>query len=143
MISDFGLSKLMVSDSSSTSLIDGLPAFMDPQCFKNPTYKRTYKTDIYSYGVVLWEISSGHKPFPSLKRAQIAIKIYNGEREKPVEGTPSDYVDLYKRCWNDEPDNRPKIEEILDFFNPHIVKPTDTHANTEGSSDGLLEEAIY
>ncbi|RIB25813.1 kinase-like domain-containing protein [Gigaspora rosea] len=142
MISDFGLSKLMASDSNSTSLIDGLPAFMDPQCFKNPTYKRTYKTDIYSYGVVLWEISSGHKPFPSLKRTQISIKIYNGEREKPVEGTPSDYVDLYKRCWNDEPDNRPKIEEILDFFNLHIVKPTDTHVNTEGSSDVLIEKAI-
>ncbi|RIB09898.1 hypothetical protein C2G38_2207581 [Gigaspora rosea] len=56
--------------SSSSSNIDGMPSFIDPQCFKNPTYNRM----------------------------QIAIKIYNGEREKPVEGTPSKYVDLYKWC---------------------------------------------
>ncbi|RIB25822.1 kinase-like domain-containing protein [Gigaspora rosea] len=119
-----------------------MPAFMDPQCFKNPKYKRTKKTDIYSYGVVLWEISSGHKPFQSLKRIQIAIKIYNGEREKLIEGTPPKYVELYKKCWDDEPDNRPHIEEIIDFFNPYIIKSMDTHENIENPSEGLLEEAI-
>ncbi|RIB25814.1 kinase-like domain-containing protein [Gigaspora rosea] len=143
MITDFGFSKLMTSESSSSnSIVDGMPAFIDPQCFKNPTYKRTDKTDIYSYGVILWEISSVKKPFCDLKRIQIAIKIYNGDRETPVEGTPPEYVDLYKRCWDDEPDSRPKIEEILDFFGLNTVEQTNTHVNTEGSSDGLLEEAI-
>ncbi|KAF0501380.1 kinase-like protein [Gigaspora margarita] len=117
IISDFGLSKLMTSDSSnSNTLTDGMPSFMDPQCLKNPKYKHTTKSDIYSYGVILWEISSGHKPFPTLKRIQIAIKIYNGEREQPIKDTPPEYVELYKRCWDDKPDNRPKIEEILEFL---------------------------
>ncbi|RIB24278.1 kinase-like domain-containing protein [Gigaspora rosea] len=141
IISDFGLSKLMTTDSSnSNTLTDGMPSFMDPQSLKNPTYKHTTKSDIYSYGVILWEISSGHKPFPTLKRIQIAIKIYNGEREQPIKDTPPEYVELYKRCWDDEPDNRPKIEEILDFFKSYTFKPMNTHANMEKPSEGSPEK---
>lgn len=83
---------------------------------KNPSYKRNTKSDIYSYGVILWDISNDHKPFPKLTKIQIAIKIFTNERGKPVEGTSPEYVELYKRCWDDDPNNRPKIGEILDFF---------------------------
>ncbi|KAF0458588.1 kinase-like protein [Gigaspora margarita] len=143
MISDFGTSKLSTSESSSSnSFVDGMPSFMDPQCFKDPKYERTTKTDIYSYGVILWEISSGRKPFHDLKRIQIAIQIHKGVRETPIKGTPPEYIELYQRCWDEEPNNRPEIEEIIKFFNPYIAKPIDAHANTENSSGGFLEEAI-
>ncbi|KAF0458578.1 kinase-like protein [Gigaspora margarita] len=143
MITDFALSKFMNPDSSSSnSKNEGMPSFMDPQCFKDSMYKRTTKSDIYSYGVILWEISSGHKPFPSLKRVQIAIQIYNGVREKSIEGTPSEYVEFYKRCWDDEPDNRPEIKEALELFDNYIIKPKNPHITTEEPSEGLLEKAI-
>ncbi|RIB10107.1 kinase-like domain-containing protein [Gigaspora rosea] len=143
MITDFALSKFMNPDSSSSnSTNEGMPSFMEPQCFKDSMYKRTTKSDIYSYGVILWEISSGHKPFPSLKRVQIPIKIYLGAREKPIEGTPSGYVEFYKRCWDDEPDNRPEIKEALELFDDYIIKPTNPHITMEEPSEGLLEKAI-
>ncbi|KAF0501370.1 kinase-like protein [Gigaspora margarita] len=132
MISDFGLSKITTLESTFDSNIDGLPAFIDPQCFKNPNYKRNTKSDIYSYGVVLWEISSGRKPFSNLKRVQIAIEIYNGDRETPIEGTPHEYIELYTKCWDDVPAKRPEMKEIIEFFNPYIEKPL----------RGRLQEAI-
>ncbi|RIB11725.1 kinase-like domain-containing protein [Gigaspora rosea] len=117
MVADFGLSKeLTVDMTNSTSNTDGMPAFIDPQCFKKLDYKCTTKSDIYSFGVILWEISSGHKPFPKLRRIQIAIQIFNDVREKAVEGTPLQYEKLYKECWDVDPDKRPEINDVVNLL---------------------------
>ncbi|KAF0403896.1 kinase-like protein [Gigaspora margarita] len=113
LISDFGLSKDETSKTSSAS-VHGMQAYIDPQCLENVSYKRSKKSDIYSFGVILWEISSGRLPFQSLPKTPYAIIIHvsKGGREKPVEGTPDSYIQLYKKCWNDDPNKRPELEEI-------------------------------
>ncbi|KAF0429924.1 NACHT domain-containing protein [Gigaspora margarita] len=83
---------------TSNSYVYGMPAYIEPQCFENKKYKRDKKSDVYSFGVILWEISSGN-------------------RENPIEGTPPQYVKLYKQCWDGNPSIRPEtksISEILD-----------------------------
>ncbi|RIB09319.1 kinase-like domain-containing protein [Gigaspora rosea] len=66
MIADFGLSKNMDEESkTSNSILYGIQSYIDPRCFKDPLYKRNKKSDIYSFGVILWEISSGQPPFIS------------------------------------------------------------------------------
>ncbi|KAF0467209.1 kinase-like protein [Gigaspora margarita] len=111
LIADFGLSKDETSKTSNAS-VHGMQAYIDPQCFENITYKRSKKSDIYSFGVILWEISSGKPPFQSLNPYGIIIHIFNGEREIPIEGTPNLYIQLYERCWNYDPNQRPELEEI-------------------------------
>ncbi|KAF0471953.1 kinase-like protein [Gigaspora margarita] len=65
-IADFGLAKEMNEASkSTTSAVQGMTAFIDPQCLIIPKYKRNKKSDVYSFGVILWEISSGRPPFES------------------------------------------------------------------------------
>ncbi|RIB16306.1 kinase-like domain-containing protein [Gigaspora rosea] len=108
---DFGLSKDETSKPSSAS-VHGVYAYIDPQCFVNVTYKRSKKSDIYSFGVILWEISSGRPPFQSLNPYAIIIYVSQGGRVNPVEGTPDSYIQLYKRCWNYEPNQRPELEKI-------------------------------
>ncbi|KAF0550658.1 kinase-like protein [Gigaspora margarita] len=50
-IADFGLSKRITEMSvTSNSIIHGMPAYIDPKCFIDPTYKRNKKSDIYSLG---------------------------------------------------------------------------------------------
>ena len=118
-IADFGLAKL-IDDASltSSSSIHGMVAYIDPQCFKDPTYKRSLKSDVYSYGVILWEISSGREPFPSFRsREAVAIHIFQGYREVPVEDTPQQYFELYKHCWDNDPNKRPEIKLVLDTLN--------------------------
>ncbi|KAF0559881.1 kinase-like protein [Gigaspora margarita] len=113
MIADFGRSKN--ESSIVTSAGHGIPAYIEPQCYINPSYKRNKKSDIYSLGVILWEISSGKPPFEStLQREAVAIQIYKGERETPVENTPEHYVALYQRCWDTDPAKRPETEFIHD-----------------------------
>ncbi|CAG8592579.1 1072_t:CDS:2 [Paraglomus occultum] len=57
-ITDFGLSGQMMS----SSLGEGTAAYRDPLSFRNEPYKRGKKSDVFSLGVLFWEISSGQIP---------------------------------------------------------------------------------
>src|SRR5256885_14958906 len=90
----------------------GMHGYMEPQCFKNPKYKRDKKSDIYSLGVLFWEISRGRPPFFNIDPFFIGQRIRDGKRETPVENTPLEYQQLYQKYWNEEPDLRLNIEEV-------------------------------
>ncbi|CAG8744862.1 7385_t:CDS:1, partial [Ambispora leptoticha] len=122
-IADFGLSKQINerSRTSSTSL-HGMPQYIEPNCFRDPNYKRNMKSDVYSFGIILCEISSGRHPFQTAESTMaICFHIYQGNREEPVEGTPPQYIELYKRCWDNDPANRPEIKEILNTL-IHLIR---------------------
>ncbi|RHZ89421.1 hypothetical protein Glove_14g41 [Diversispora epigaea] len=91
----------------------GMNAFIEPRFLTNNNYVKDKSSDIYSLGVVLWEISSGKPPFNNINiyRSQNAI-ISQKKRETPIAGTPSDYQSLYQLAWTDEPTDRPPINYI-------------------------------
>ncbi|CAB5321269.1 unnamed protein product [Rhizophagus irregularis] len=82
-----------------------------------PKFPYAKPSDIYSFGVLMWEISSGYPPFKdNVNKVVLAISIGNGAREVTIPGTPKEYEKLYKNCWNQEPEQRSTINEILDEF---------------------------
>ncbi|KAF0550866.1 kinase-like protein [Gigaspora margarita] len=81
-IADFGLSKHL-KEQTSNSIIHGMLAYVEPK----QGHKRDKKSDIYSFGVLLWEISSGRPPYQNFdSEYSLVIHIYQGNREKPIEG---------------------------------------------------------
>ncbi|RIB26938.1 kinase-like domain-containing protein, partial [Gigaspora rosea] len=113
-LADFGLSK-RIAESSKTPATFGTDAYVDPKYLWDSGYKRDKKSDVYSFGVILWEISSGRPPFTTIAKSyQLRWDILDGSRENPVKGTPPRYIELYQRCWDENPDNRPETKEILD-----------------------------
>ncbi|GBC49695.2 kinase-like domain-containing protein [Rhizophagus irregularis DAOM 181602=DAOM 197198] len=52
----------------------------------------------------------------------LAINISQGLRETPIPDTPEDYVNIYTDCWNNEPDNRPTINQVVFKLNAIILK---------------------
>ncbi|CAG8682505.1 10274_t:CDS:1, partial [Funneliformis mosseae] len=77
-------------------------------------------SDIYSYGVLMWEISSGIPSFKNFTskcdQDLLYFNIPNGYHENTIEGTPEDYKKLYENCWNSIPEKRPNIKKVLEEF---------------------------
>ncbi|POG59845.1 kinase-like domain-containing protein [Rhizophagus irregularis DAOM 181602=DAOM 197198] len=72
--------------------------------------EQTYKSDIYSIAMLMWEISSGQLPFNNYEHDyDLAMNIVNGIRPKIVPGTPLEYKNLMKQCWDADPSKRPDI----------------------------------
>ncbi|PKY24321.1 kinase-like protein, partial [Rhizophagus irregularis] len=117
LIADLGLSKKLAEITThSKGNKYGMDGYIDPQCFKDRKYKKNKKSDIYSLGVLLWEISSGRPPFSDCSRNLITHYIIKGEREDPIEGTPLKYQQLYQECWDDNPESRPDIEKVHEIL---------------------------
>jgi len=121
MITDFGLSKNL-AEQAPYSEIRGIHGYIEPQCYKNRRYKRNKKSDIYSLGVLIWEISSGRVPFSDDDQISIAIHIRDGLRETPVENTPLVYQQLYQECWSEEPDLRPEINKVYETLTQLLIE---------------------
>ena len=92
-LADFGLSRRLNEISNSNKNIYGMVPYIDPQHFKNQ--KASKKSDVYSVGVLMWEISSGHITFESFDDIRLLNAILNGDRETPIPNTPTDYINIY------------------------------------------------
>ncbi|CAJ0749156.1 8768_t:CDS:10, partial [Entrophospora sp. SA101] len=120
-ISDFGLSK-------SREQVYGNMRYTD---LRRIRYPKNEKSDIFSLGVLLWQISSCRPPYESIKNYE-HLYPYN-IRENKVDGTPEEYFDLYTRCWDAEPDNRPDIKfvvECLEELRKHYTVPNSKKNST-------------
>lgn len=121
----------------------GVMAYIAPERFRNP---RAFdaRCDIYSLGVLLWELTSGHGAFARVAQdVPLAVSILNGKREQPVEGTPQGYQELYERCWETDPVKRPTLEEVLvtltkvrESMTPEELAVTRARTSNRTSEDG-------
>ncbi|CAB4381898.1 unnamed protein product [Rhizophagus irregularis] len=132
-LADFGLSKRIEETSSRQSFkLFGVIPYIDPKRLMDQEYKLNEMSDIYSVGVLLWELSSGKPPFYNDGEAYdigLVVEILQGIREEPIPDTPEAYVALYTECWNKEPVLRPAISEVLDQLKAIIFSVDETNEN--------------
>ncbi|EXX57505.1 Cdc15p [Rhizophagus irregularis DAOM 197198w] len=109
-IGDLGLSQ-SVNNESSDNEIYGVIPYIAPEIFKGSSFSK--KADIYSLGMIMWEITTGCKPFANVKHdIHLIYKILDGERPKITDDTPKCYANLMKSCWDPDPKKRPSMKEI-------------------------------
>ncbi|KAF0535471.1 kinase-like protein [Gigaspora margarita] len=111
LIADFGLAKEL-NDISVDSSTGGMPAYFDPCLMNLNVAQPDEKSDIYSLGVLMWELTSGTVPFEKDNVYTITLKTFHGDRETPISNTPEDYVNLYKKCWSSDREQRPTLKTI-------------------------------
>ena len=123
-IADFGLSQDIYS-TDYYRLGDSalLPIrWMPPEAIVQGKF--TLHSDVWSFGVVLWEIFSfGAQPYFGFSNEEVVDYVRSGEVLKQPLGAPTEIYDLMVDCWAMEPDDRPTAHELhvgLRRWNPDI-----------------------
>lgn len=109
-ISDFGTSREWNEISTRMSFA-GTVAWMAPEIIRNEPCSE--KVDIWSYGVVLWELLSGEIPYKDVDSSAIIWGVGNNSLHLPIPAScPEGYRLLVKQCWAAKPRNRPSFKHI-------------------------------
>ncbi|CAI2171759.1 13982_t:CDS:2 [Funneliformis geosporum] len=94
--------------------------YTDPKYLFDPVNcELDMKSDIYSLSILLWELSSGCSPYSKLQLSDDKLRqqILNGLREVTVANTPIKYQQLYQICWEENPGQRPIVENVFETLN--------------------------
>lgn len=109
-IADFGLARTLAPGRMQTYC--GTPAYMAPEIVRQESY--TEKADVYSFGIVMWEILTREEPYDGLPGGlQLAYAVANDGLRPPVPAyCPAEWARIMTRAWSDSPDDRPTFDDI-------------------------------
>jgi serine/threonine protein kinase len=112
------------------------------QMDKVPGQKRIYskETDVWSYGIVLWELySKGEQPYPNIKAKDLKEQVKSGYRmPKPNDCPDHLYTEIIQECWYEKPGVRPPIEQI--YMSLREYYDSAGRQSTYYDEDDLMEE---
>ncbi|XP_051123390.1 LRR receptor-like serine/threonine-protein kinase FEI 2 isoform X2 [Andrographis paniculata] len=136
-VSDFGLAKLLVDEEAHvTTVVAGTFGYLAPEYLQSG--RATEKSDVYSFGVLLLELVTGKRPTdPSfVKRGLnvvgwINIHLKENRLEDVVDKRCPDaepetvevLVEIAGRCTDGNPDERPSMQQVLQFLEQEVMSP--------------------
>ncbi|XP_045801921.1 serine/threonine-protein kinase CTR1-like [Trifolium pratense] len=122
-VCDFGLSRLKANTFLSSKSAAGTPESMAPEVLRDEPSNE--KSDIYSFGVIMWELATLQQPWGNLNPAQVVAAVgFKGKRlEIPRELNPQ-IAAIIEACWANEPWKRPPFASIMDSLWSLLKPPT-------------------
>ncbi|XP_069462573.1 mitogen-activated protein kinase kinase kinase 7 isoform X14 [Ambystoma mexicanum] len=99
----------------------GSAAWMAPEVFEGSNYSE--KCDVFSWGIILWEVITRRKPFDEIGGPAFRIMwaVHNGTRPPLIKHLPKPIESLMTRCWSKDPSQRPSMEEIVKIMT-HLMR---------------------
>ncbi|CAI2174855.1 1656_t:CDS:2 [Funneliformis geosporum] len=114
LITDLGLSRPADQDQKDNTIHGVLPYVAPEVLMKN---KYTEKSDIYSLGMICYEVIAGIPPFHDVPhQAHLAFDIIKGLRPKFKIKVPKLLLDLINQCWDKDPMKRPNARKIHEMI---------------------------
>ncbi|XXG68817.1 hypothetical protein AAC387_Pa06g1822 [Persea americana] len=111
-VGDFGLSKIKRNTLVSGGVRGTLP-WMAPELLNGHSSKVSEKVDVFSFGIVMWEILTGEEPYANMHYGAIIGGIVNNTLRPPVPGwCDPGWRKLMEQCWAPDPVARPSFTEI-------------------------------
>ncbi|KAL5748799.1 hypothetical protein ACOSQ2_026096 [Xanthoceras sorbifolium] len=120
-VCDFGLSRMKNSTFLSSRSTAGTAEWMAPEVLRNEPSDE--KCDVYSFGVILWELSTLQQPWGGMNPMQVvgAVGFQHRRLEIPDNLDPA-IADIIRKCWQTNPKLRPTFAEIMAALKP-LQKP--------------------
>eukprot|EP00013_Stygamoeba_regulata_P007636 CAMPEP_0177642190 /NCGR_PEP_ID=MMETSP0447-20121125/7455_1 /TAXON_ID=0 /ORGANISM="Stygamoeba regulata, Strain BSH-02190019" /LENGTH=994 /DNA_ID=CAMNT_0019144333 /DNA_START=143 /DNA_END=3127 /DNA_ORIENTATION=+ len=136
-LSDFGLA---TTKSAAAAGLCGDVAWRAPETYVS---EFTEKSDVYSYGMLVWELVARQKPYAGLNHKQKMRAVREGLR--PVLPRNCPLSGLISACWNPDPEKRPALSDVLtelQQLGPEFTTNSDsvlTKSQCTESTDGGIE----
>ncbi|NWJ08929.1 M3K21 kinase, partial [Crypturellus undulatus] len=110
-ITDFGLAREWHRTTKMSAA--GTYAWMAPEVIKSSLFSKG--SDIWSYGVLLWELLTGEVPYRGIDGLAVAYGVAVNKLTLPIPSTcPEPFAKLMKECWEQDPHIRPSFALILE-----------------------------
>ena len=146
-VTDFGLAKFNVENDITNTFCGTLP-WTAPEVFRGTGYSE--KCDIYSYGVVLWELITRKEPYSGMNKPDIIVGVsQKGLRPIIPDNCPLPYSQLITDCWKEEPSQRPsfseilhRLEQLLNMLPKNTPNSSDNSSNSNGTSSSSVNMSM-
>lgn len=115
--SDFGLSQTQQISIASSHVTSQETRWQAPECWQ-ARFIATPASDIYSFGMLLWTLMTGKKPYAKYaKDSDIIEHVQKGQRETIGNDIPPDIARLIQACWVEDPEMRPRAFDVVQTLN--------------------------
>nr|CAD1844780.1 unnamed protein product [Ananas comosus var. bracteatus] len=114
-VADFGVARVKAQSGVMTAET-GTYRWMAPEVIEHKFYD--HKADVFSFGIVLWELLAGKLPYEDLTPLQAAVAVVQkGLRPTIPKDTHPKLAVLLEKCWQQDPALRPNFSDILEILN--------------------------
>ncbi|PON67148.1 Mitogen-activated protein kinase kinase kinase [Parasponia andersonii] len=121
-VGDLGLSKVKCHTLISGGVRGTLP-WMAPELLNGSSSLVSEKVDVFSFGIVMWELLTGEEPYADLHYGTIIGGIVsNTLRPLVPESSDPEWRSLMERCWSSEPSERPSFTEVANLLRAMAAK---------------------
>lgn len=110
MLADFGTAKFIDNKFKMIGTID----YIAPEIHRGKPHSPA--SDIFSYGMVIWEMTAWQNPFRGYSAVKTAFHIRQGGREVIPDETPPKLANAITSCWSQNPKYRPSAKQMMETF---------------------------